>query len=222
MKSLDNVIDRIAVTCLTAEEQAERKEKQTQDAKLVVPKIFEKAKKSKKAAAAFRLPVAPLPPPPPVPAVAPVVTRVYRAGRVLSPPSRFSRARDPAWDEDEDDEDYDEDDEDEDEDDEDDDGEPLGDPMYRTAQVHLERSPSGRATCRGCRTTIGCGEIRFGVIGGPESYGYGDYYQSPKYWHTHCFMPKLNRRRHPNVDSFSGRHVLTPVERATLQALFVR
>jgi hypothetical protein len=78
---------------------------------------------------------------------------------------------------------------------------------------HVELSPSGRASCRGCKQAIAKGVVRFAEEA-PNPYS-EDGGTSHRYWHLACAAPKLANELAPALAAYDG-----PVDdRASIDAL---
>jgi hypothetical protein len=185
VRVMDNTIDRIALTSLTADEQKERKEKQHSDSKLVLPKIFESAKIKKKGRARVAVPLLPPRPPAAAPAAAgggfgfPFHFGAFSFGAAAPAAAAAAAPARMVVDDDDDDDDYDEDAEDDEE-----------EVVPPATDIYLEHARSGRAQCRSCRSYIAHGAPRFGVT---ESDGDYEYYQNTRYYHVQCYARTLPR-----------------------------
>lgn len=66
--------------------------------------------------------------------------------------------------------------------------------------MRIEVSPSGRASCRGCKTAIPKGELRFGetyTIPGTEQ-------EATRYWHMKCAAEKIGGSFLPILTAYEG------------------
>ena len=65
----------------------------------------------------------------------------------------------------------------------------------------IEVSPSGRAKCRGCKSTIEKGDVRFGEVYDSD---FGSEGKAIRYWHLLCAAERYGARMRPLLEGFSG------------------
>jgi len=220
VRSLDNVIERIAATALTEEEREERKERIKAAADIKLPHEMSASSRRSAASAANRAAAAAfLPSMPPymygsmagsgydvsgavraaVEAVRMAAASAAAAGGGIGVGGGHPVMRDRDGD----------DDEDEDSDDFDDES------IDRDRHIFLEHARSGRARCRQCGSLIAHHSMRFGVEMPPDD---GFYESTTWFYHARCYAEnRLDRARYSTIDTIPGFDRLNAAEKAELR-----